>query len=428
MPRELAGTLGLLLVLGFAGCAPTTANHGAAPTVTAQDGVATRTANQHLLAAKDALSARDLQRALAAYNAAVAADPRNIEVRLARGGFLLSVLEATVGEESRQAAIATARADFEYVISSQPEALEGARAADSLRLLDGKPLFPVPEVACPEPARKARAEAARLIAAGLMRDTLPHYRTIVETCPDDAHAWMSLGHVYYVLRNFDAARRPMEEALARDPWMREGQRYFADLERTDGRLDSALHHALLAILSDPTYEQGWFTLRQIATQKGAEWRRIRSLRATVRVDVPAHPAVILPPELLNRPKGLEAFWLSIAFQEVTELKEAATHSQAPRPRTSAEVRAHPASGTSLEAERRRVKEAVGFCRHLARDKTLAVAPECLLFDRATSDGYLDEAIFIHLMDTHLVPEYQAYREQHQDRLLEYMQRYLVVPR
>jgi hypothetical protein len=46
--------------------------------------------------------------------------------------------------------------------------------------------------------------------------------------------------------------------------------------------------------------------------------------------------------------------------------------------------------------------------------------------RAAADGYLDEAIFMHLLDAALVPEFVEFRRNHSDRLIEYVSRYLAV--
>jgi hypothetical protein len=47
-----------------------------------------------------------------------------------------------------------------------------------------------------------------------------------------------------------------------------------------------------------------------------------------------------------------------------------------------------------------------------------------LLDAAEREGYLDEAIFILMLDEALVPEFLEYREAHLHRLSDYVERHL----
>lgn len=317
----------------------------------------------------------DFSGALAKFNAAVTSAPNDPDARLQRGHFL-EVLSNIVVPRDRATFEEGARTDFEHIVAIDPESVIAGVARDGLTRLAGEPLIATRSVTCPEPAVNARARGNVLYGARRYADAVAEYTQATAGCPEASHWWVELADAFYELEDYERAKAYFLKALSVDPWNREAHRYLSDTHVQLGDNDTAVHQLVLAVVADPTYEAGWSALRAYATAIGHKWTRVYGDRKPIP-GKPDHDA-----------------WVVYATARASARK------------------ALGASASALAVEREAVAAAL---------KAGGSGPFWSMMARAQQGGFLDEAIFFHLLDAKLGEEYPAFREKNAERLTAYLE-------
>jgi tetratricopeptide (TPR) repeat protein len=287
-------------------------------------------------------------------------------------------------------------------------------------VLDGKQVFHEEEYHCPEAARRENTEGYWFFMAKRYPEALNHYQKAVDLCPEHGAYWITYGDAHFALGNLSKAKALFIEGLQRRPWDRSGLRFLADAELRLGNPEVAYHHAVLAILSDPTYEAGWAFLKDIALLLRGEWKRVPNLRPSVSFDKEGKPRVVLPFDPKKLPEGEVFFWVGLALSEADELRgsrrqPARTDQHNEPPALEGNV-----SPARLERTRRILESNLEFVEaEIAKDSSKD-SKAFRVFANARKAGYLDEAIFILLLNKELASEYVAFREKGLDRLVRYV--------
>jgi hypothetical protein len=178
--------------------------------------------------------------------------------------------------------------------------------------------------------------------------------------------------------DFQKARVLFLTALSVDPWNREAHRFLSDTEVHLANGEAAVHHLVLAVVSDPIYEAGWSALRGYASAMGRKWNRVYRDRKAIPGDADGKA------------------WTAYGKAKANVLK------------------ADPKPGSVLAIEREAVKTAL----QAASEKAGAFWS---MMARAEHAGFLDEAIFIHMLDAELAREYPAFREKNAESLASYVE-------
>ena len=318
----------------------------------------------------------DYTGALAKFNAAVDADPKDNDTRLQRAHFF-EMLTAIVVPDDKAEFQARAQDDYEHIATEDPDSLIAGMARDGLTRLAGESVIEVRRVECPEPATEARARANSLYGARRYAEAAVEYEKATAGCPDDAASWVDFADSYYVLEDYGRAKELFVKALSVDPWNREAHRYLSDTELQLKNVEVAVHQLVLAVVSDPTYEAGWSGLRTYATAMGRKWNRTYGDRR-------AEPA-----------NADGASWVAYRAAKAKARE------------------AHLEAASALAIEREAVKAALGASKE--------PGPFWSMMARAERAGFLDEAIFIHMLGAELAAEYPAFREENAERLTSYLE-------
>lgn len=356
--------------------ATTEKQHHATPSLDPSVSFERPDAGSMLREAKDLwLIQEDFTGALAKFNAVVKAFPEDNDARLQRAHFF-EVLSVIVVERDRAKFAERARNDFEHIIGDDPESLIAGVARDGLTRMSGETLIVSKTVTCPGDATIVHGRANALYGARRYAEAAREYALAAASCPENANWWVELADSYYELEDYDRAQMHFAKALSVDPWNREAHRYLSDTYVQLGDNDTAVRELVLAIVSDPQYEAGWSALRAYGTAMGRKWSRVYGDRRPV-------------PE---NPEG--AAWA--AYQAARAGARKALGASAP----------------ALAVEREAVKAAL---------KAGPDGPFWSMLKRAEKGGFLDEAIFLHLLDAALAPEYPAFREANAGRLTSYLE-------
>jgi tetratricopeptide (TPR) repeat protein len=247
--------------------------------------------------------------------------------------------------------------------------------------------------------------------------------------------WVAHADAYYQLGEYDKARELFAKAIAADPWNRAARRLMADTEVKRDDLEAAFRSAAWAVIADPQSEAAWTSFRQLSEGTGRTWHRVYEEKPVVGGgDKPGDIQITLPflgdEGKQSTPAKKEKKTRAQRRQEKAEQKEkeaAASAKLGPwmmySMTKSLELVKAGGAKTPLEVERAAVEGTLLSVKEMG-------SPHPPFWDmmlRAKQAGYLDEAIFFHLMDAELAPRYREFREAHADRLLAYLTSILAEP-
>lgn len=331
---------------------------------------------------------KDYTGALAKFNAAVDADPEDNDARLQRGYFF-EVLSVIAVQESRAEFKERAKDDYQHISDADPDSLVAGTARDGLKRLSGEAFFEPKPVDCPEAAAEIHARGDDLYGARRFADAIMEYEKATAGCPRAAAWWVDLADSHYVLGDYESAEQLFVKALAIDPWNREAHRFLANTELQLGDREAAMHQLTLTVVSDPSYEAGWSALQMYAAALGRKWNRVYGGRT-------AEP-----------PSFERASW--IAYRSAMASARAS----------------HGGSTSALAVERAAVKSALEVARQAEGSSPAGTRSFWSMMARAERSGFLDEAIFIHLLDAELAVEYPEFRRTNGTRLASYLETMLM---
>ncbi len=326
---------------------------------------------------------QDYTGALAKFNAAVDADPNDSDIRLQRGHFF-EALSRIVVPEDQDKFKARAQVDYEHITDIDPDSLVAGMARDGLTRLAGETYLEPRAVMCPESAVEVHTRADSLYGARKYGAAAAEYQKAAGECPEAASWWVDLADAHYVQEDYERARELFLKALTVDPWNREAHRFLADTELQLSHGEAAIHQLVLTVVSDPVYEGGWSALRTYATAMGRKWNRVYGNRKTE----------------LKSVDGASWGAYKAAKASVSATQEGAT--------------------SALAVERAAVRSALEAARTMP-DGTKGAGSFWSMMSRAERAGYLDEAIFIHMLDSDLAAEYPQFREKNAQRLASYLE-------
>src|SRR5882672_4191747 len=327
---------------------------------------------------------QDYTGALAKFNAALESDPKDNDARLQRGHFF-EALSVIVVPGDKPKFEARARLDYEHIAEADPDSLIAGIARDGLTRLAGKALIEAKRVPCPEAAEKTHAHADALYGARRYADAAVEYEKATAGCPEDAVYWVDFADAHYVMGDYEKAKELFIKALSVDPWNREAHRFLSDTELQLKNGEAAVHHLVLAVVSDPVYEAGWSALRTYADAMGRKWNRVYGDR---RAD----------------PGNADGTAWSVYGEAKSTVLEA-----------------DPKPASALAIEREAVKIALKAAHEVEADASKRPGAFWSMMERAERAGFLDEAIFIHMLDASSAAEYPAFREKNAERLVSYLE-------
>jgi tetratricopeptide (TPR) repeat protein len=362
--------------------------------------------------ATEAMQKGDLTNALQLLNRAVELAPESVPVRMKRMMFL-SVIQGRAGDESQNRALADLlRDDLQTIARLAPDEREGGIARDSLAQLAGRKLFPPPVVSCPDNAARELGQAETLLGSERVRESIAHYRKAAELCPDDPVYWIHYGDAHFVLGELDEARRLYGKGLEKAPWYGPGHRFLADALAKSGDWEGGYHEAVLAVLSDPTYEAGWLTLRDFITGRNGTWNRAYGEKPSVKRDAKGGITLGLNPGKEGDPKPDSMLWMSYG------LAKSATYLP-PQPEKGKGGEKKPAAPALSPLERE--KKTVASVLQIRGEAGESPSRFWDMMARANQAGFLEEAIYLHLLDADLLPGYLNFRDKSRERLVRYVE-------
>jgi len=372
---------------------------------------------------------KDYNGALAKYNQAVELAPKDGGIRMQRANFFEIVSDLVIPKE-KQKFRDLARDDYRQIAADDPDSIRGGIARDGLVRLAGTRLIEEKRVMCPAEANAAHERAESLYGAGKFAEAAAEYEKSTTGCPESPGYWVAYADAYYLLQQYDKAKELFTRALTIDPWSRAGHRFLADTEAKLGDGEAVIHQLELAVISDPVYEAGWSALRTYATGMGRKWNRVYGAKTPVTrkpdgADGKQNVSISLnlPQDSENQSRD-ELCWMMYALTKASVLGGTVLDDDASG--ELAERKVDPKSMSALEIERVSVKGALLSLGEADADSKEMPAVFWAMMARAENAAFLDEAIFLHMLDAPLAAEYPAFRDKNAERLVTYLDT-VVVP-
>jgi tetratricopeptide (TPR) repeat protein len=429
----LGRTVPILAVLAMLGAAtPAQAakranNAEPAPTLAPAAKIEPIDANELVRQANDLWHLKeDYNGALAKFNAAVDAAPKDTGVRMQRANFFEYVSGVVIPDE-KQKFKDLARDDYRQIADDDPDSVRAGIARDGLTRLSGTMLIEGPRVECPAEAIEAHDRAESMFGAHRFAEAATEYEKATTACPAAAAFWVHYADSFYLLEQYDKAKELFVKALTVDPWNRAGHRFLADTEAKLENGDAVIQQLELAVVSDPIYEAGWSSLRSYATAMGRKWNRVYGDKTAVMRGSETDDksiTIIVPAEVESKPPGGDAaLWVGYGMAKALVLSGKKFDTDAAG--QVVERQLDPKAMSALEIERESVKSTLQMSRELEAGAADKPGAFWSMLARAERGGFLDEAIFLHLLDAELAAEYPAFREKNAERLVTYLDTMIV---
>lgn len=380
---------------------------------------------------------KDYNGALQAFNKVVEVYPDDPTVLMKRAWFFEEMSEIVV-DKDKEKFKSFARDDYLTVARQDPDSKIAGVARDMLVRLDGRELFPEKSSTCPDEAVQAFWGAEANFHSRHLKEAIADYEVACRICPDNAPMWVAHADAFYVMEDYAKARSLFLKALEVDPWHKAAHRFLADTEAKLGNLDAAVHQAALAVISDPMYEAGWTSFRELFAARGGEtWGRVYGEKVQVTRKPPGpdekesvHIAIPTDDSAAQNSSTEEAsestedevatdstVWVGYGMAKATLLAGSDVETDEKGKVVTREI--DPKRIGPFAMERKAVESALKMMRELSDDR--GDAPFWGMMARSKRERFLDEAIFLHMMDESLVADYIAFRDKNSNRLLEYLE-------
>ena len=305
------------------------------------------------------------------------------------------------------------------------DTMDGAVAMDFAAESSNARVLPPRTYDCSEAAQAVGRRAQELAEASRRNEARTLFAEALATCPANARWWIDAGDIELREGRLDEARRMIGRGLAIEPWDRDGHRYLSYVEKGLGNEDESWRQAVLAVVSDPTCETCWALLRKTTEARGGTFARQYEKKPVARAAEGRLDLELDPVREISRSKGWVAYAIGLGTREL-RLASLATPAEG-KPLRCEKIDLDWASWSPLERERWLVQTTLADYRPEADRRTAGRTPKTWpVIKSAVDEGYLDEAIFMQLLDAALVPEFVTYRAKHAERLVDHVTSFLAV--
>ena len=341
----------------------------------------------------------------------VAKDPTDVAAQEALGIALLSRAETQIADEN-------ARADRLSARRALLRAKELGDTSDLSRILlaqisetgERTQLSANPEV---DAALKA-GEAA--FAKGAWKEAIEAYTAAW----DLEHNWAAalyLGDTYYSLKEMERAGEWFAKAIELQPDREQAYRYWGDALLTSGKLKEARSKYIEGVVADPYNPASMAGLRKWLTENKLTLNNISiTLPQGPSIDKDGKTSINIDASMLANP-DTGAAWLGYSAMRAAFRKD-----QYPKVFPEAKTYRH-----SLAEEQYALSSVVFIYRETSAKKTKGKDPSLELLAKLNDEELLPPFVLLTHADAGIAEDYNAYREAHRDKLIDFVDRYLVPP-
>lgn len=264
----------------------------------------------------------------------------------------------------------------------------------------------------------AMREAEATFSRGDFPGSIAGYAKVLTLEPGNYDALLFTGDVYFKQKDFENSFAWFEKAVAADPNRETAYRYWGDALYATGKYDDAREKYVQAIVAAPYQKASWTGLIQWAqrTHVVLSQPKIQSADSP-KANPDGSTTVNLDINILGKKDGSEAWivypgsrlvWKNTKFKDHFPAEKEYRHSLA----EEADALATIADLASEDVTSQKIK---------SKD----LNPELAILVKLKQEGLLESYILISRADQGISMDYPAYRDDHRDKLIQYMHEYIL---
>jgi tetratricopeptide (TPR) repeat protein len=263
-------------------------------------------------------------------------------------------------------------------------------------------------------AAMGRGESA--FAKGEWDEAIKGYSQAFALDPRLYMAALNLGDTYFRMKRFDTAGEWFARAVAIDPNQEVAYRYWADMLMADEKVKDARAKFIEGLVAFPYSKSSWVGLNGWLTRTHLAYNKIQ-------IKVPQGPAVgpkgdtmiNVDPANLGKNDGNEA-WLTYPMQRAL-WKNQKFAKEFPDEKTYRHTLKEEVDALSIVV--------TVFGETQKKNKIQAPDPSLVTLSRLKADGLLEPYVLLIRPDNDIARDYAGYQAAHRDKLIEFVDKYVV---
>jgi tetratricopeptide (TPR) repeat protein len=263
----------------------------------------------------------------------------------------------------------------------------------------------------------AMRAAETAFGRGDLAGAIAGYTEVLRLDPQNYQAAAFSGDACFKQKNYDASYSWFAKAVAIDPDQELAYRYWGDALYAAGKNGEARQKFIAAIVASPYERLSWIGLTQWAQRNGVTLSQPKIESPNSMVANGNQTNITIDASTLGKKDGTEGWML----YEITRASWKNTEFQKAFPNE----KQYRHSLTEESAALGLVADSASDNLSSRKIKTKDLNPQIGTLVKLKSEGLLESYILLAHPDDGLVQDYAAYRKDHRDKLLRYMDEYVV---
>ncbi len=261
------------------------------------------------------------------------------------------------------------------------------------------------------------AEAA--YGRGDFAAALAGYAQVLKLDPRNYHAALFIGDVYYAQKDYDNSYPWFAKAVEIDPDQETAYRYWGDALYATGHNAEARGKYIEAIVASPYQRTSWVGLLQWAQRNRVALAQPKIESPNAMATTGDKTSITIDASILGKNDGSES-WLTYEISR-TNWREHEFQKQFPNEKEYRHSLAEEAHALGVVAD--------VASEEVASKKIVnaQLNPQLATLIKLKTEGLLESYILLARADQGIAQDYAAYRKDHRDKLIQYMNEFVVPP-
>ena len=262
----------------------------------------------------------------------------------------------------------------------------------------------------------ARGEAA--FARGDWDGAIKGYERAVELDPKLYLAAVNIGDTYFRLKQWDSAGEWFARAIAIDPNQEVAYRYWADALMANGKMKDAREKFIQGLVAFPYAKTSWVGLNGWLSRNHLAYNKIQiKLPQGPTTDAKGGTVINVDPASMAKNDG-GAAWLTYPMERSLWKNE----------KFAKEFPGEKSYRHSLKEEAAALSLVVAVFVEMQQNKKVKEPdPSLVLLSRFKEEGLLEPYVLLIGSDNDIARDYAAYQAAHRDKLIKFVDKYVVPP-
>lgn len=266
---------------------------------------------------------------------------------------------------------------------------------------------------------EAMRAAETAYSKGDLAGALAGYAEVLRLDPQNYQAAVFSGDVCFKQKEYDASYPWFTKAVAIDPDQELAYRYWGDALYAAGKNSAAREKFIEAIVASPYERVSWVGLTQWADRNGIKLTQ-PNIRSPNSISTKGDKTnITIDASTLGKKDGTESWMLYEISRAAFQTKQ--FHETYPNEKEYRHSLAEEVAALGL------VADAVSTKVDSKELKRGDLNPQIATLIKIKSEGLLESYVLLAIPDQGIAQDYAAYRKDHRDMLLQYMDEYVVAP-